>query len=101
MTHARIVLHVLRWLVAARALLMAAEVAAGEQIKGRVVDPEGNSIKGAKVYLIQSDADYLEFLASSTNADEKGEFVFASVEEKTDRPGQLVAQAKGWGVGIS
>src|SRR6267142_3213945 len=57
MTHARIVAHVIRWLVAVLTLLAAAEVATGAEVKGRVVDPQGEAVKRAKVYLVQSKLD--------------------------------------------
>jgi len=47
MTQARILSHVMRWLVAVLAILAAAEVAAGAEVKGRVVDPEGQQVKSA------------------------------------------------------
>ena len=57
MTHARIVVHVLRWLVAALTLLAAAEVATGVEVRGRVVDPEDRPVRGARVYAVHDTLD--------------------------------------------
>src|SRR5205814_5005603 len=101
MTHARIMVRVIRWMVAALALLVAAEVAAGAEGKGKVVDPQGNAVKGAKVYLIQSNDESMEVLAESTSTDGKGEFILANVDEKLERRAQMVAMAEGSGIGAS
>jgi hypothetical protein len=98
MTQARILSHVARWLVAVLAVLAAAEVAAGAEVKGRVLDPEGQPVKGAKVYAIQS-GDEREVVKDAVTSDAKGEFILKNIEDKEYRLGQAAATAAGFGVG--
>jgi protocatechuate 3,4-dioxygenase beta subunit len=98
MTHARISAQVMRWLVAALALLSAAEVAAGVEVKGRVVDPEGNPVKGAKVYAIQPDEEW-EVVKDAVTSDAGGQFVLRNVEDNSMRRGVAAATAGGFGIG--
>ena len=98
MTQARILSHVARWLVAVLAVLAAAEVAAGAQVKGRVLDPEGNPAKGAKVYLVRSTLD--EITASQPAiCDADGKFNITTDREVKRENGEMVlASAAGFGV---
>jgi protocatechuate 3,4-dioxygenase beta subunit len=89
MTQARIVSHTVRWLVALLAVLTAAEVAAGAEVKGRVVDPEGNAVKAAKVYLVQSTLD--ENRASQpVLSDADGKFTIPIEREPKEQGGEMV-----------
>jgi len=98
MTHARIVAHVIRWLVAVLTLLAAAEVATGAEVKGRVVDPQGEAVKRAKVYLVQSKLD--ENAASQPAlSDGEGNFTLTTeVEPKGQRDEMVVAAAERFGI---
>src|SRR2546423_9759729 len=80
MTHARIVLHVLRWLIAAFAVLAAAEAAAGAEVKGRVVDPDAKAVKGAKIYLVQSNGEE-KIITQPVLSDGEGQFALKPEQE--------------------
>ncbi len=100
MTHARIVMHVLRWLVAVVAVLAASEVAArADEVGGRVVDAEGRGVKGARVYLLYRDDD-VEAATGVVRTDGEGKFMISGVNEpKEGYPHQVAAAAEGFGVG--
>jgi protocatechuate 3,4-dioxygenase beta subunit len=71
----------------------------GAEYSGRVLDPDGKEVKGARVWLLQHDEKSKEIATASVLSNEQGNFkIVSSVETNKSYPDELVAGAKGWGI---
>jgi hypothetical protein len=89
------------FLCVAAAFLGLGTIAFAADYSGTVVGPDGKPVKGAAVYLFQSNGaaqGVAKIDAPTTRADDKGQFHFSQV---TSGATQMLATADGFGAGVS